>query len=200
MVFTQNGNAIMNLSCPKAKYARDTQLIAKAYGLSVFITSLVAFSVLNDTIHQAPPVKEIQSMAHISMLDDRPELTITRHLEKFNNKPVRIRTELINPETRQTISLASGKMIIDSSGLLQSTFVLPSQINGKWCIDADLVYSYGLSLTEHTHTLKDICVEIPKQGNPSLQYRIYPKEGTIDDKHKGYSADSHGFFQVAMNW
>jgi hypothetical protein len=158
------------------KFDHNTRMIARLYGLVTFTIALMIFCSVKDTLHQEPPVIELNSSAHVVVADEHPELVITRYLRKNNDNTVRLRTELINPETKQSIYLAAGKISLDGSGYLQNTFVLPAAVTGKWCIDSDLVYSYGFSLTEHTHALKDVCIEIPVTGNITPFFKSFPKE------------------------
>jgi len=147
------------LSLPRLSYSSKTQLMAKSYGLLVSLLIIFLSFTIIDTVYLECPVEEVNSNLKLIHSSGIQVIEITREFKLNNKYASEIIGELISDD--QVVSLPNNRIRLNDQGVYKRLIVLPSNINGgRWCVDSEIHYNYGLSLKEHIKDVKTVCIDI----------------------------------------
>lgn len=138
------------------QYERNTTRIVRITGLFSVLASLLITCTVIDTVYQLPPVKEIESRAIVKYINNFAVLEVSRTFNRVMNESIEINSVL--RKDNHVIPLTHGAIRVEKE--LINAITLPLGIEGKYCIDADVVYSYRFSLRAHTLHLEETCIDI----------------------------------------
>jgi hypothetical protein len=134
-----------------------TKGLARVAGCFSFCIVAFILIIILDTVYQEPPFEEISSEYSVVYDTDKTWVKLHRTFRKVNSHDATLLGELRHGEEYPTYQIPSS--LIDHSIDFYQIIVLPPDIKGDWCIDAEIRYSYRLSVMHHVRELKDICIK-----------------------------------------
>lgn len=139
-------------------YSRNTKWLARLAGFFSFTLVVFVLLTIIDSVYQEPPFVEVKGEARIVDGINHKMVLIHRTFNRLNNNVSTLQGELRSEDQKYTLHLPDNTL--EHSNDFYELVLIPNEFHGLWCIDAELRFSYRLSVRSHVVDLTDICVNV----------------------------------------